>query len=132
MTDINFEDIRQQFPILTRQVYNKQLVYFDNAATTQKPQCVLDKTIEAYTQYNSNIHRGVHYLSQVATMAHEQARQDIADFIGSKDKKDIIIGQKPENRIGDNRICLKFWRRHKPFRRAISDVLHRIMQILHI
>lgn len=91
MTDINFEDIRQQFPILTRQVYNKQLVYFDNAATTQKPQCVLDKTIEAYTQYNSNIHRGVHYLSQVATMAHEQARQDIADFIGAKDKKDIIF-----------------------------------------
>lgn len=91
MTNINFEDIRQQFPILTRQVYNKQLVYFDNAATTQKPQCVLDKTIEAYTQYNSNIHRGVHYLSQVATMAHEQARQDIADFIGAKDKKDIIF-----------------------------------------
>ncbi|MBR3566107.1 MAG: cysteine desulfurase [Paludibacteraceae bacterium] len=88
---MNFEDIRQQFPILTRQVYNKQLVYFDNAATTQKPQCVLDKTIEAYTQYNSNIHRGVHYLSQVATMAHEQARQDIADFIGAKDKKDIIF-----------------------------------------
>ena len=62
---------RSDFPILNEQVYNRPLVYLDNAATTQKPQAVLDAIIDGYTHWNANIHRGVHHLSQVATQHHE-------------------------------------------------------------
>ena len=79
------------FPLLQETVYGKRLVYFDNAATTQKPQCVLDKIIEGYTHYNANIHRAVHQLSRIATQAHEDARQTVADFIGANDKTSIIF-----------------------------------------
>ena len=89
MLDIN--KIRKDFPILGRDVYGKPLVYFDNGATTQKPQVVLDRIMRAYTLENSNIHRGVHYLSGVATEAHEAARQRVADFIGAKSKDEILF-----------------------------------------
>ena len=69
---------RQDFPILQDTVYGKPLVYLDNAATTQKPVQVIDALTEAYTHRNANIHRGVHYLSQVATSAHEAARERMA------------------------------------------------------
>ena len=79
------------FPILNEQVYGKRLVYLDNAATSQKPQVVLDAIVEAYTHWNANIHRGVHHLSQVATEHHEQARQAVADFLHAQSAKEIIF-----------------------------------------
>ena len=88
---MNLQSYRNDFPLLSETVYGKRLVYLDNAATTQKPQCVLDKIQEAYIHYNANIHRGVHHLSQVATQAHEDARQTVADFIGAADKQSIIF-----------------------------------------
>ena len=77
------EDIRAQFPILATEVYGKPLVYLDNAATTQKPRCVIQAIEEAYYSANANVHRGVHYLSQIATEHHEAARRRVADFIGA-------------------------------------------------
>ena len=88
---LDFESIRKEFPILAREVHGKPLVYFDNGATTQKPQCVLDRIMRSYTLENSNIHRGVHYLSGVATEAHEAARQRVADFIGARSKDEILF-----------------------------------------
>lgn len=82
---------REDFPILREQVYNRPLVYLDNAATSQKPQAVLDALVEAYTRWNANIHRGVHHLSQVATQHHEEARQAVADFLGAKSAKEIVF-----------------------------------------
>lgn len=81
----------QDFPILNQQVHGRQLVYLDNAATTQKPRQVLDALNEAYTTWNANIHRGVHHLSQVATQHHEEARQKVADFIGAKSAKEVVF-----------------------------------------
>ena len=72
-------------------MYGKRLVYLDNAATSQKPQVVLDAIVEAYTHWNANIHRGVHHLSQVATEHHEQARQAVADFLHARSAKEIIF-----------------------------------------
>ena len=88
---LDIESIRKEFPILAREVHGKPLVYFDNGATTQKPQCVLDRIMRSYTLENSNIHRGVHYLSGVATEAHEAARQRVADFIGANSKDEILF-----------------------------------------
>lgn len=88
---LDIECIRKEFPILAREVHGKPLVYFDNGATTQKPQCVLDRIMRSYTLENSNIHRGVHYLSGVATEAHEAARQRVADFIGARSKDEILF-----------------------------------------
>ena len=79
------------FPILKETVHGKPLVYLDNAATSQKPQQVIDAIAEAYSHWNSNIHRGVHHLSQVATAHHEEARQAIATFIGAKSSDEIIF-----------------------------------------
>jgi cysteine desulfurase/selenocysteine lyase len=82
---------REDFPILSQTVHKQPLVYLDNAATSQKPQAVLDAIQEAYTRWNSNIHRGTHYLSQEATRRHEQARQRVADFIHAASAKEIIF-----------------------------------------
>ena len=82
---------RTDFPILNEQVYNRPLVYFDNAATTQKPQVVIDAIVDAYSHWNANIHRGVHHLSQVATAKHEAARQRVADFLGAASAKEIVF-----------------------------------------
>ena len=82
---------RNDFPILNQQVHGRELVYLDNAATSQKPQQVLDAIVEAYTTWNSNIHRGVHHLSQVATLHHEEARKAVAAFIGAKSSDEIIF-----------------------------------------
>ena len=91
MQHTTIDTIREQFPILKRAVYNKQLVYFDNAATTQKPQSVIDEIVKYYTFDNSNIHRGVHFLSQYATEKHEYCRQKIADFINADKSEEIIF-----------------------------------------
>ena len=82
---------RADFPILNETVHGRPLVYLDNAATSQKPQAVIDAITEAYTHWNSNIHRGVHHLSQVATKHHEEARQAVATFIGAKSSDEIIF-----------------------------------------
>ena len=82
---------REDFAILKEQVHGRNLVYLDNAATSQKPKQVLDAIMEAYTSWNSNIHRGVHHLSQVATMKHEEARQKVAEFIGAQSSDEIIF-----------------------------------------
>lgn len=82
---------RQDFPILKEQVYGHPLVYLDNAATSQKPQQVLDAIQYAYTHFNANIHRGVHHLSQVATLHHEESRQAVADFLGAQSSKEIVF-----------------------------------------
>ena len=83
--------IRADFPILSREVYGKPLVYFDNAATSQKPQCVIDKIAEMYTTVNSNVHRGVHYLSQAATDEHEAARTTVQKFINAFSPNEIVF-----------------------------------------
>ena len=89
----NFDpiSIRNDFPILQTQVYGKPLVYFDNAATTQKPQVVIDVLNNYYTHQNSNIHRGVHYLSQEATTAFEKARESVRGFINAKHSREVIF-----------------------------------------
>ena len=88
---LNINEIRKQFPILDQQVYGKPLVYLDNAATTQKPLCVIERERDYYLHENCNIHRGVHYLSQKATEAYEHARQTVADFIHAKEAREIIF-----------------------------------------
>ena len=89
MYDIN--KVREDFPILSRSVYNKPLVYLDNAATTQKPLCVLDAMREEYLNVNANVHRGVHYLSQQATDLHEAARETVRRFINARSTQEIVF-----------------------------------------
>ena len=89
MYDIN--KIREDFPILSRTVYGKPLVYLDNAATTQKPLCVLDAMREEYLNVNANVHRGVHYLSQQATDLHEAARETVRRFIHAAKTEEIVF-----------------------------------------
>lgn len=87
--DIN--KIRSDFPILNEKVYNKNLIYFDNGATSQKPKQVIDTISEYYSKYNANIHRGVHFLSNFATDANENARKIIQNFLNAKSEKEIIF-----------------------------------------
>lgn len=85
------EAVRADFPILSRTVYDKPLVYFDNAATTQKPLCVLDAMREEYLNVNANVHRGVHWLSQQATELHEAARETVRRFINARSTNEIVF-----------------------------------------
>ncbi len=89
MYDIN--KVREDFPILSREVYGRPLVYLDNAATTQKPLCVLDAMREEYLNVNANVHRGVHYLSQQATDLQEAAREKVRAFIGAAKTEEIVF-----------------------------------------
>ena len=89
MYDIN--KIRAEFPILSREVYGKPLVYLDNGATTQKPLCVLDAMRKEYLNVNANVHRGVHYLSQQATELHEAAREKVKEFIHAPKAEEVIF-----------------------------------------
>ena len=82
---------RDDFAILKETVHGRPLVYLDNAATSQKPQQMIDAIMEAYNTWNSNIHRGVHYLSQMATLKHEEARQSVAQFINARSSDEIIF-----------------------------------------
>ncbi len=88
---LNIEAVRRDFPILNLKVHGRQLVYLDNAATTQKPQVVLDAIQRYYTEQNSNVHRGVHYLSQLATREYEGARVKIQKFINAAESHEIIF-----------------------------------------
>lgn len=87
----NINKVREDFPILQREVYGKPLVYLDNAATTQKPLCVLDAMREEYMNVNANVHRGVHYLSQQATDLHEAAREKVRQFINAEKTEEIVF-----------------------------------------
>lgn len=89
--DVDVQNIRTDFPLLSRQVYGHPLVYFDNAATTQKPNSVLRKIDEGYRFRNANVHRGVHLLSQEATEAHEFARRQVASFLNASSSDEIIF-----------------------------------------
>lgn len=89
MFDVN--QIRKDFPILSTQVYGKPLVYLDNGATTQKPQCVIDKLTDGYLRHNANVHRGVHFLSQDATDLHEGARRRVQTFINAESSDEIVF-----------------------------------------
>ena len=91
MNEQQINDIRKDFPILSEKIYKKDLIYFDNGATTQKPRAVVEKIEEGYYHTNANIHRGVHYLSQKATEAHEAARETVAEFLGTDKKEEIIF-----------------------------------------
>ncbi len=91
MSNFNINDIRKQFPVLDQKVYGKPLVYFDNAATTQKPLCVIERERDYYLHENCNIHRGVHYLSQMATEAYENARKTVAQFINARQAQEIVF-----------------------------------------
>lgn len=88
---MNYELIRKDFPILSHKVHGKPLVYLDNAATTQKPLCVLDAMREEYLNANANVHRGVHYLSVKATELHEQARETVRRFINAKSAAEVVF-----------------------------------------
>jgi cysteine desulfurase/selenocysteine lyase len=89
---LDIDCIRRDFPILHHPVRDgRTLVYLDNAATTQKPQQVIDRIVRYYTEENSNVHRGVHYLSEVATEAYESARTTVKRFIGARDEKEIVF-----------------------------------------
>ena len=87
----DIKKIREDFPILSRTIYDKPLVYFDNAATTQKPLCVLDAMRDEYLNVNANVHRGVHWLSQQATELHEGARETVRKFINAKSTTEIVF-----------------------------------------
>ncbi|HEY8784003.1 MAG TPA: cysteine desulfurase [Mucilaginibacter sp.] len=91
LADLDIDVIRQQFPILNRTVKNKPLVYFDNAATTQKPQAVIDAISEYYSKYNANIHRGIHSLAEEATAAFEASRTTVQQFVGAAFSGEIIF-----------------------------------------
>lgn len=88
---LNIEDIRKEFPILDTRIYGKPLVYLDNAATTQKPKCVIDAISDVYATMNANVHRGIHHLSQVATIAMEESRETVRRFIGAEHTHEIIF-----------------------------------------
>ena len=87
----DIDKIRKDFPILSRKIYDKPLVYLDNAATTQKPLCVLDAMREEYLNVNSNVHRGIHWMSQQATELHEAARETVHKFINARSTTEIVF-----------------------------------------
>lgn len=88
---MDVERIRADFPILSRQIYGKPLVYFDNGATTQKPRSVVDAIVDEYYSVNANVHRGVHFLSQQATELHEASRETVRRFINARSTNEIIF-----------------------------------------
>lgn len=91
ITNYDVEAIRNDFPILKQKIHGKDLIYFDNAATTQKPQVVIDALTSFYTNINSNIHRGVHYLSQQSTDAYEEARKKVQKFLNTAHSHEVIF-----------------------------------------
>ena len=90
-SDYDVESIRRDFPILKRLARGKHLVYLDNAATTQKPRQVIDRIVRYYSEENSNVHRGVHYLSEIATVEYENARGYVQRFLNARDVKEIVF-----------------------------------------
>ncbi len=91
MTPFDLETVRKQFPILEREVHGKSLVYLDNASSSQKPRVVIDAGTDYYTRLHSNIHRGLHTLSEEATAAYERAREKVGDFIGAPAAREVVF-----------------------------------------
>ena len=120
---LDIEKIRKDFPILQTKVYGKPLIYLDNAATTQKPQAVLESLHNYYTRYNSNVHRGVHFLSQQATEAYEVARKKIAGYINARHEHEIIFTKGTTNSI--NLVAASFG---KKFLKSGDEVLISAME----
>jgi cysteine desulfurase / selenocysteine lyase len=87
----NINEIRADFPLLNKSIYNRRLVYFDNGATTQKPQCVIDAVSDVYLNYNANIHRGVHTLSDLSSAAYENARETVRSFINAGKREEVVF-----------------------------------------
>lgn len=88
---MNIHKIREDFPILSRTVYGKPLVYLDNGATTQKPRLMIDSIVDEYYSVNANVHRGVHFLSQQATELHEASRETVRQFINARSTREVIF-----------------------------------------
>ena len=88
---LDVEAIRSQFPVLNREVKGKKLVYFDNAATSQKPQVMIDALVDYYSNYNANIHRGIHTLAEEATAAFEATRDACRHLINAPSREEIIF-----------------------------------------
>lgn len=112
---------REDFAILKEKVHGRELVYLDNAATSQKPQPVIDAIVEAYTHWNSNIHRGVHHLSQIATQHHEAARQTVADFIHAQSSEEIIFTKGTTDSINALAFSLGEWKVESGKRKAFIE-----------
>jgi cysteine desulfurase / selenocysteine lyase len=106
----DIKEIRADFPILAKKVYNKPLVYFDNGATTQKPQCVLDTVMDVYTSYNGNVHRGVHIMSDMTSEAYENAREKVRSFINAGKKEEVVFTSGTTGSI--NTIAFSFGERY--------------------
>jgi cysteine desulfurase/selenocysteine lyase len=105
------EEIRADFPILNRKVYDKPLVYFDNGATTQKPKAVIEALTDVYTSYNANIHRGVHLLSDMSSEAYEAAREKVRSFINAGKTEEVVFTAGTTASI--NGIAFSFGERYK-------------------
>jgi cysteine desulfurase / selenocysteine lyase len=118
----NLKDIRADFPILQQQVYKRPLVYFDNAASTQKPRQVIDAIRHYYEHDNCNIHRGVHYLSVKATEAYEEARKEIRQFINAKNTREIIFTKGATESL--NLVATSFGKRYiQPGDEVITSIM---------
>src|SRR5438067_6118490 len=91
ITAFDVQRVRRDFPILSQKIHGKPLVYLDNAATTQKPQAVIDAMVRSYAEDNANIHRGVHLLSERATQAYELAREKVQHFLNAAQSREIIF-----------------------------------------
>jgi cysteine desulfurase / selenocysteine lyase len=123
LSNFDVDTIRKDFPILNRKVNNKQLVYFDNAATVQKPKVVIDAIENYYEHYNSNVHRGVHTLSQEASQHYENARIKAADFIGANSPQEIIFTKGTTD--GINLVAQSFV---KPLLQKDNDIVLTMME----
>ena len=106
---MDIQKIREDFPILSRTVYGKPLVYFDNGATTQKPRLVVDALVDEYYSVNANVHRGVHYLSQQATELHEASRETVRQFINARSTNEVCFYSR--NNGKHQPACFQLWRR---------------------
>lgn len=122
MYDVN--KIREDFPILSREIYGKPLVYLDNAATTQKPRCVVEAISDEYYNVNANVHRGVHFLSQRATDLHEQSREIVRNFIGAKSTNEIIFTRGTTESINLLASCLARQNKKKAPEVIVSSLEH--------
>lgn len=128
MYDIN--KIREDFPILSRQVYKRPLVYLDNGATTQKPRCVVDAMTEEYYNVNANVHRGVHFLSQQATELHEQSRETVRSFLNARSTSEIVFTRGTTESINLVASCFARWVSEstnlsdEPFEVIVSQMEH--------
>jgi cysteine desulfurase / selenocysteine lyase len=121
--EIKIQSVRNDFPILSRKIYDKPLVYFDNAATTQKPNVVIDAISNYYRNDNANVHRGVHYLSQQATAAFEDVRKKVAAFINAGSPNEIIFA-----RGATEAINLAAWSFGETFLKAGDEIILSVLE----